>query len=83
VLRISQELVKETGCYSRTKKAAELALREIDAARKEGKLKLSEREETSLENLLEEVSELPSGEGELIEEVIGDCEKLDPKKYDM
>jgi methanol--5-hydroxybenzimidazolylcobamide Co-methyltransferase len=83
VFRISGELVRETGYYNRTKKAAELALGEIETARKEGKLKLSDREEASLESLLEETAALPSDEGRLIEEVIGDCEKLDPKKYDM
>jgi methanol--5-hydroxybenzimidazolylcobamide Co-methyltransferase len=83
VLRISGELVKETGYYNRTKKAAELALGEIEKAVAEGKLKLSDREQTSLESLLEDTAALPADEGKLIEEVIGDCEKLDPKKYDM
>ncbi|MDR1903365.1 MAG: hypothetical protein LBQ88_13935, partial [Treponema sp.] len=81
--RISKELVKEKGYYGRTKKAAELALGEIEKAHKEGKLALSEREETSLENLLEDAADLPADEAALIGEVMDDCEKLDPKKYDM
>jgi methanol--5-hydroxybenzimidazolylcobamide Co-methyltransferase len=83
VLRISKELVKETGYYNRTKKAAELALDEISRGHKEGLLKLSDREEASLNNLLEEIGNLPADAGTLTEQVIDDCEKLDPKKYDM
>jgi hypothetical protein len=64
-------------------RAAELALEEIAAGYKNGGLILSERELQSLENLAEEVSALPPDEGRLIEDCIGDCEKLDPRKYDM
>jgi methanol--5-hydroxybenzimidazolylcobamide Co-methyltransferase len=83
VLRISKELVKETGYYRRTKKAAELALQEIGRGSGEGRLMLSEREQLSMEGLLEDVASLPSDEGSLIEEFIDSCEKLDPKKYDL
>jgi methanol--5-hydroxybenzimidazolylcobamide Co-methyltransferase len=83
VLRVSREMVAGEGCYGRTRKAAELALGEIETGHKAGKLMLSERELQSLEDLKEEIGSLPGTEEELISEVMGDCEKLDPKKYDM
>jgi len=83
VLRISKELVKVNGYYERTKKAAELALKEIADGRKNGLLTLSDREVVSLENLTGEIAELPSTEAELIADVLEDCEKLDPKKFDL
>ncbi|MDR2134648.1 MAG: hypothetical protein LBP27_06030, partial [Treponema sp.] len=82
-LSISKELVKVKGYYERTRKAAELALKEMEAGYKKGVLNLSERELDSLHSLSDEVAALPSQEGQLIDDVIGDCEKLDPKKYDM
>jgi methanol--5-hydroxybenzimidazolylcobamide Co-methyltransferase len=83
VLRISAELVKAEGHYQRTKKAAELALREIAEGHEKGLLLLSEREQESLRNLSGDVAELPGDEGQLTADLIDDCEKLDPKKYDM
>jgi methanol--5-hydroxybenzimidazolylcobamide Co-methyltransferase len=83
VLRISKELVKEQGYYRRTKRAAELAIEEIARGYKEGRLKLSDREEASLDQLEKEISSFPDSEEKLIAEVIDDCEKLDPKKYDL
>jgi methanol--5-hydroxybenzimidazolylcobamide Co-methyltransferase len=83
VLRISKELVKEQGHYRRTKRAAELAVEEIARGYKEGRLKLSDREEASLDQLEEEIDSFPDSEEKLIAEVIDDCDKLDPKKYDL
>ena len=83
VLRISKELVTVDGYYSRTKKAAELALKEIAEGNKNGLLALSEREKASLDTLIEEIAELPAKEDAIIAEVMEDCEKLDPKKYDL
>jgi methanol--5-hydroxybenzimidazolylcobamide Co-methyltransferase len=83
VLRISKELVKEQGYYKRTKRAAELAIEEIACGHKEDRLKLSDREEASLDQLEEEISSFPDSEEKLIAEVIDDCDKLDPKKYDL
>ena len=82
-LRISKEIVAVDGHYNRTKKAAELALKEITEGYKNGALVLSEREKTSLENLNGEIAELPLTEDGLIAEVMEDCEKLDPGKYDL
>jgi len=83
VLRISKEIVKEQGYYKRTKRSAELAIEEITRGFKEGRLKLSDREEASLDQLSEEVSSFPDSEEKLIAEIIDDCDKLDPKKYDL
>jgi methanol--5-hydroxybenzimidazolylcobamide Co-methyltransferase len=83
ILRISEEMVAVQGHYERTKKAAELALGEIEAAYKAAKLMLSDREQQSLEDLKKEISSLPETEEELISNIMRDCEKLDPKKYDM
>jgi methanol--5-hydroxybenzimidazolylcobamide Co-methyltransferase len=83
VLRISKELVTADGYYNRTKKAAELALKEIAEGNKNGLLALSEREKASLESLADEIAELPATEDELIAEVMEDCEKLEPRKYDL
>jgi methanol--5-hydroxybenzimidazolylcobamide Co-methyltransferase len=83
VLDISQKLVAETGYYRRTKKAAELALEAMAEGHKNGRLNLPEREIISLENLREDVAAMPPEEGQLIDELMGTCEKLDPKKYDL
>jgi methanol--5-hydroxybenzimidazolylcobamide Co-methyltransferase len=83
VLRISKELVTADGYYNRIKKAAELALKEIAEGNRNGLLALSEREKESLKNLSEEIAELPLTEDGLIAEVMEDCEKLEPKKYDL
>jgi methanol--5-hydroxybenzimidazolylcobamide Co-methyltransferase len=82
-LRVSKELVTVDGYYARTKKAAELALAEIALGHRNGLLALSERETTELENLTTEVAALPETEGELIDDVLEDCEKLDPKRFDL
>jgi len=83
VLRIAKALVTVDGHYGRTKKAAEMALKEIGDGHKKGLLALSEREQDSLENLVEEIAELPATEGELIDDMLADCEKLDPKRFDL
>ncbi|MCL2248234.1 MAG: methanol--corrinoid methyltransferase [Oscillospiraceae bacterium] len=82
-LNISKELVKVEGRFSRTKKAALLAAAHIEKAYKSGELKLDDKELSWLDNITESVEELPDDVGEFTENIIGDCEKLDPKKYDM
>jgi methanol--5-hydroxybenzimidazolylcobamide Co-methyltransferase len=83
VLEISEEIVKETGYYNRMKKAAALALSSIEKGWKEGKLHLAKKEIDSLHSLEDDIASCPATEGELIDEVGGDCEKFDPKMYDM
>lgn len=83
VLSISQELVKADGYYERTKKAAELALEYMRKGFNHGELNLSDKEQMWLDMLSDQVDELPEDEEEFITTVIDDCDKLDPKKYDM
>jgi methanol--5-hydroxybenzimidazolylcobamide Co-methyltransferase len=83
VLEISKGIVKETGYYNRTRKAAALALTAMEEGHKKRKLDLTEREFDTLHSLQDDSASLPSDEGKFIDGIIGDCEKLDPKKYDM
>jgi methanol--5-hydroxybenzimidazolylcobamide Co-methyltransferase len=82
-LEISKGIVAETGHYNRVKKAAELALLSVDKGAKEGGLILNEKEREWLKKLTDDVLSLPATLGELAEDVIDDCEKLDPAKYDL
>lgn len=83
VLEISKGIVKETGYYNRTKKAAELSLLSIKKAFDDKRLRLNEKEVDWLGKLLDTVEELPATLEELAAEVIDDCDKLDPAKYDL
>ena len=83
VLEISKEIVKIEGSYPRAKKAASLALSMMDKAYKNGELKLDEKEITWLGNLGETVEGLDSDTGKFTEEMLGECDNLDPKKYDL
>ncbi|MDR1472891.1 MAG: hypothetical protein LBS75_10260 [Synergistaceae bacterium] len=83
VLGISKGIVAETGCYNRVRKAAELALLSIEKGSKEGGLVLSEKEREWLGKLTADVYSLPDTLEELAEEVVPDCDKLDPAKYDL
>lgn len=83
VLDISTELVKTKTHYERGKKAALLAFEHIRSAHEKGKLKLDDRELFWLDNLSETVKTLPEDVEEFIDNVIDDCENLEPKKYDM
>jgi methanol--5-hydroxybenzimidazolylcobamide Co-methyltransferase len=80
---ISKEIVKIDGYYPRTKKAAQLALSYIRKGFDKKELELNDKEQTWLDDLTEAVDKLPATAEELTAEVIDDCEKLDPKKYDM
>jgi methanol--5-hydroxybenzimidazolylcobamide Co-methyltransferase len=83
VLEISKELVKVNGYYARTKKAAELAFKFMQKGFDNKELDLSDKEQSWLEKLSGDIDELPDDVNELIAEVIDDCPKLDPKKYDL
>lgn len=83
VLEISKELVQVDGYYPRAKKAARLALDYIAQGFKKGELQLSGKETMWLDQLSETVDTLPNDTGAFIDSMIGECEKLDPKKYDM
>ena len=83
VLDISKGIVAETGHYNRLKKAAELSLLSMQKAEKDKKLRLSDREKDWLEKLIDQVGDLPKTLDELTDEVIDDCEKLNPAMYDI
>jgi methanol--5-hydroxybenzimidazolylcobamide Co-methyltransferase len=83
VLEISKEIVKESGYYERTRKAAELALEKIKQANKDGELNLDGKEILWLERLTEDMAALPGDAETLAEVMIPQCEKLDPAKYDL
>ena len=83
VLDISKEIVKVDGYYPRAKKAGSLALSHIQKAYDNGELILDSKELMWLEDLADTIDGLPSDVGEFTENIIGECEKLDPKKYDM
>jgi methanol--5-hydroxybenzimidazolylcobamide Co-methyltransferase len=83
VLEISKGIVQEKGFYNRTKKAAELALKSMDKGNKDGKLRLNAKERDWLTQLMDTVGELPATLDELAKEVVPDCDKFDPKKYDL
>ena len=83
VLEIAQELVKVDGYYPRAKKAAQLALAHISKGHEIGELRLNDKETMWLDQLSEKVDTLSDDTSTFIESIIDDCEKLDPKKYDM
>jgi methanol--5-hydroxybenzimidazolylcobamide Co-methyltransferase len=82
-LELSKEIVKETGYYNRTKKAAELTLAKLKAAHNDGELKLDGKELMWLDRITDDIATLPADAETLTEDMIPQCEKLDPAKYDM
>ncbi len=83
VLELSKEIVKEDGYYNRTKKAASLALSKIKEAHLSGELTLEDKGLMWLDRLADDVEALPKDVQTLAEQMIPQCEKLDPAKYDM
>ena len=83
VLEISKELVTVEGYYPRAKKAALLAANSIIKAIDSGELEVKEKERMWTENICEAVEDLPNDVQEFTEQMIDQCEKLDPKKYDL
>ena len=83
VLRIAKGIVSVEGWYKRLCKAAELSLADMAEGNKQGRLNLSEREKDALKKFQEDVAAMPSTEDKLLEEMRGECEKLEAKKYDL
>jgi methanol--5-hydroxybenzimidazolylcobamide Co-methyltransferase len=83
VLEISKGVVKESGYYNRTKAACKLAIESIKKGSDSGKLRLNAREKEALGQLIEQADALPATLDELWAEVKDDCDKFDPKKYDL
>jgi methanol--5-hydroxybenzimidazolylcobamide Co-methyltransferase len=83
VLDISKEIVKETGYYNRTRRAAALALEHMKTAQAQGRLRLDKKELSWLDRLADEVDDLPDSEQELTRQMLPLCEKLRPELYDL
>ncbi len=83
VLDISKEIVKETGYYNRTRRAAALALEHMRTAHVNGRLRLDKKELSWLDRLVDEVDDLPDTAEELTKEMLPLCEKLRPELYDL
>ena len=83
VLDISKEIVKETGYYNRTRRAAALALEHMKAAQAQGRLRLDKKELSWLDRLADEVDDLPNTAEELTGQMLPLCEKLRPELYDL
>lgn len=85
VLRISQEIIKETGHFKRTKKAAFAAISELRIAVKEKKVKIEERELAWLDTMESQLEEVAINEEDFISQMIEEnaSEKFVPQKYDL
>lgn len=83
VLEISKEIVKETGYYNRTRRAAALALEQMRTAHEHGRLRLDKKELSWLDRLADEVDEMPDTAEELARQMLPLCEKLRPELYDL
>ena len=83
VLEISKEIVKETGYYNRTRRAAALALEHMRTAYEKGRLRLDKKELSWLDRLADEVDEMPDTAEELTGQMLPLCEKLRPELYDL
>ena len=83
VLSISKQIVKEEGYFERIKKAAILALDSMKNAYEHNLLLLDERELTWLDKLENDMAAIPNDITAFTNEMIPQCAKLDPAKYDM
>jgi methanol--5-hydroxybenzimidazolylcobamide Co-methyltransferase len=83
VLEISRELVKYEDPFSRTRAAGILALQKIRQAHADGKLLLDGKECSWLDTLSAQMDAVPEDREAFTAGIIGECEKLDPAKYDM
>jgi methanol--5-hydroxybenzimidazolylcobamide Co-methyltransferase len=83
VFEIAQGIVKESGYYARTKKAAALALAHMKKGYESKVLALSPKEADQLDSLSEQIADLPATEAEFIPTILPECDKLDPAKYDL
>ena len=75
--------MKEDEHYNRTKRAAALALEKIRSGYDSGSLQLDDKELMWLDRLSADVDALPTDLDTLTEDMLPQCEKLDPAKYDM
>ncbi|MCG3198620.1 MAG: hypothetical protein GHCLOJNM_03124 [bacterium] len=85
VLRIASEIAREPTPYLQTRRAARAALREINRAFEEGRLRIPDRERRWLERLAKEAEELPDREEDLIAECLPETsrETFLPEEYGL
>ena len=83
VLDISKGIVKANGHYGRCKEAAKLAVDALKKGCKDGDLKLNDKEAGWLDILGDTIAGMPSDVGEFTNKMLPQCEKLNPKFYDM
>lgn len=84
VLKISKEIVNETGSFNRMKAAALAAIDELKQAAAEGKVTAEERELSWLDTMKGQVEDIPD-EDEFIRQMVEEnaSDKFIPEKYDL
>lgn len=84
VFEISKKIVADqNGGLSRSKTAAQAAVDVLRHGLRQGKLQLSEREIGWLDTIESQIQSISDDEGAFIAEMIDECDKLDPKIYDL
>ena len=85
VLDISNELVKYTDHFSRTKAAALITIDKLRKAIDNKEVIIPEREETWLDTLEAQLDMVPTDEQQFINEMVEEnsSDKFIPKKYDL
>jgi len=85
VLKISQEIVKQTGHFNRTKAAALATIEELRNAVANGSVLVEERELSWLDIMESQIEAIPQDEEEFIQQMIKEnaSDKFVPQKYDL
>lgn len=85
VLKLSKEIVKETGHLNRTKAAALCTIDELKEAAADGRVLIEEREMSWLDIMKSQIEEIPQDEEEFIHQMVKEnaSDKFIPEKYDL
>lgn len=84
VFEIAEKIVSDQkGGLSRAKTAAQAAVDALRRGLSQDKVLIEEREKDWLDILESQIESIPDSEDEFIAEMIDDCEKFDPKIYDL
>lgn len=84
VFEISEKIVADqNGGLSRSVTAAQAAIDALRRGLASGRLKLAEREADWLDTLETQIETIPADEEAFIHEMLNECEKLEPKLYDL
>jgi len=85
VLKISKEIVKESGHFNRTKTAALAAINELKQAAAEKRVLIEEREMSWLDTMESQIEAIPQDEQEFIAQMVEEnaSDKFMPEKYDL